>query len=51
MDKKKVKCQMEIDPKELDGNKCKMFEMGGKKGIVCLEKGKIVIYEVDSPSQ
>ncbi len=33
MDKKKVKSQMEIDPKELDGNKCKMFEMGEKREL------------------
>ncbi len=45
---KKPKIQMEVDPKELEGNKCKMFEMGGKKGILCMERGKIVIYEVDA---
>jgi hypothetical protein len=38
----------EISPDELTENRCKVFEMGGKKGAICMEKGKIIIYELDS---
>jgi hypothetical protein len=48
MAKKTMDKQIEFDRSELSDNKCKIFEIGGKKGAICLENGKITIYELNS---
>ena len=45
---KNGKKRMEFDLDELRDNKCKLFKIGDKKGIVCMENGKITIYELNS---
>lgn len=44
--KDKRKKQMEIDPQELQGNKCKLFQIGDRKAVLCMENGKLTIYEL-----